>query len=163
MVSALACGIKPSDHIVSELTDTSTRLPHCVATYETNVSTHDSLSVRSAKLFVLITSHSKPTVTATRLIDRSLITRDLTQRARTSGSSKISGTAIASDFARQRFLVKIMTIRLIKQGEAPEKEEKPAQLSLEARLLLTTQGWIDEFKARKATNQQSLAVALRRI
>jgi len=56
-----------------------------------------------------------------------------------------------------------MTIRLVKQGEAPAMEEKPEQLSLEKRLLRTTQGWIDEFKARKANTQQSLAVALRRI
>jgi len=56
-----------------------------------------------------------------------------------------------------------MTIRLVKHGDAPTKEEKPAQLSLEARLLQTTQGWIEEFKARKANNQQSLSVALRRI
>jgi len=56
-----------------------------------------------------------------------------------------------------------MTIKLVKQGEEPAKEKKAAQLSLEARLLLTTQGWIEEFKARKANNQQSLAVALRRI
>jgi len=56
-----------------------------------------------------------------------------------------------------------MTIKLVKQGEAPAKEKKAAPVSLEARLLLTTQGWIEEFKARKANNQQLLAVALRRI
>gem|GEM_PF-4277318 len=31
MVSALPCGIKRTDYIVSELNGTGTRLPHCVA------------------------------------------------------------------------------------------------------------------------------------
>jgi hypothetical protein len=56
-----------------------------------------------------------------------------------------------------------MTIRLVKQGEATTKDEKPAQPSLETQLILTTQGWIEEFKARKARTRQSLAVELRRI
>jgi len=82
---------------------------------------------------------------------------------RKSFAKLFSGTAIAVHFGIQKFLVKIMTIKLVKQGEASAKEKKAAPLSLEARLLLTTQGWIEEFKARKANNQQLLAVALRRI
>ena len=55
-----------------------------------------------------------------------------------------------------------MTIRLVKQGETSAKEKKPVQPPLETQLILTAQGWIDEFKARKASSRQSLAGVLRR-
>ncbi len=56
-----------------------------------------------------------------------------------------------------------MTIKLVKRREAAANEEKPDQPPSSTQLMLTTQGWIDEFKARKATARQSLAGVLRRI
>jgi hypothetical protein len=48
-----------------------------------------------------------------------------------------------------------MTVRLVKRKELEAPDEKQEQLPSPTQVLLTTQGWVEEFKARKARNEQS--------
>jgi hypothetical protein len=55
-----------------------------------------------------------------------------------------------------------MTVRLVKRKESTSSDEKQAQQPSPNQLLLTTQGWVEEFKARKARSEQSRGRLLRR-
>jgi hypothetical protein len=51
-----------------------------------------------------------------------------------------------------------MTIRLIKQGQKIESNQKTVAEPSPNQLLLTTQGWVQEFKARKAKGHEGIAI-----
>lgn len=55
-----------------------------------------------------------------------------------------------------------MMVRLVKRKELEASDEKQAPLPSPTQLLLTTQGWVEEFKARKARVEQSSGRLLRR-
>jgi len=55
-----------------------------------------------------------------------------------------------------------MTVRLVKRKELAESDEKQEQRPSRTQLLLTTKGWVEEFKAQKARNEQSRGRLLRR-
>ena len=55
-----------------------------------------------------------------------------------------------------------MTIKLIKRNQQPEIIEKPSRKPSPNELLTNTQGWIEEFRARKARANESLISLLRR-
>lgn len=55
-----------------------------------------------------------------------------------------------------------MMVRLVKRKEFAASDEKQAQRPSPTQLLLTTQGWVEEFRARKARIGQSLGSLLRR-
>ena len=55
-----------------------------------------------------------------------------------------------------------MTVRLVKRKEPDAADQKEAQRPSETQLILTTQGWVEEFKTRKARTDQSLGSRLRR-
>lgn len=48
-----------------------------------------------------------------------------------------------------------MPVRLVKRKELEAPDEKQEQRPSPTQVLLTTQGWVEEFKARKARNEQS--------
>lgn len=56
-----------------------------------------------------------------------------------------------------------MTVRLVKQKQENEVKEKAVQQPTTNQLLARTQGWVQEFKARKARTEESLSGMLRRI
>jgi len=43
-----------------------------------------------------------------------------------------------------------MTVRLVKQKQQASLNEKPSSAPTVNQLIVTTQGWVEEFKARKA-------------
>lgn len=49
-----------------------------------------------------------------------------------------------------------MTVKLIKRTEAVEDRVKPEQKPSPRQLVQVAQGWVAEFKARKAVNRPSL-------
>ena len=51
-----------------------------------------------------------------------------------------------------------MTIRLIKQGQQTESKEKTVTEPSPNQLLVTTQGWVQEFKARKAKGFEGIGI-----
>jgi len=55
-----------------------------------------------------------------------------------------------------------MTIRLVKRKQLLARDEKRSQAPTPAKMALTTQGWIEEFRARKARDQQTLHDVLKR-
>lgn len=55
-----------------------------------------------------------------------------------------------------------MTVRLVKRKELRESNEKQPQSPSPNQLTVTTQGWIEEFRAQKARNQQSLNGLMKR-
>ncbi|MEK6320400.1 MAG: hypothetical protein AABN33_01825 [Acidobacteriota bacterium] len=55
-----------------------------------------------------------------------------------------------------------MTVRLIKRKELDASDEKQLQRPSRTQLILTTQGWVEEFKERKARSDQSLGRMIRR-
>jgi hypothetical protein len=54
-----------------------------------------------------------------------------------------------------------MTVRLVKRKELEAPDEKESQRPSPTQLLLTTQNWVQEFKARKARIEQSRGRMLR--
>jgi len=55
-----------------------------------------------------------------------------------------------------------MTVRLIKRKDMNARAEKQAQQPSTNQVALTTQGWIDEFRAQKARDRQSLSGLMKR-
>ena len=55
-----------------------------------------------------------------------------------------------------------MTIKLVKRNQQAGNNEKPSQKPSPKDVLATTQGWIEEFRARKARTNESLISMLRR-
>ncbi|MGA9768682.1 MAG: hypothetical protein WBV94_06560 [Blastocatellia bacterium] len=55
-----------------------------------------------------------------------------------------------------------MTIKLIKRNQQAAKDEKTLQKPSPNQILTTTQGWVEEFRERKARNNQLLIGMLRR-
>jgi len=55
-----------------------------------------------------------------------------------------------------------MTIKLIKRNQATDNKEKTSDKPSPNQLLTITQGWVEEFKARKASNNASLMSMLKR-
>jgi len=55
-----------------------------------------------------------------------------------------------------------MTVRLVKRKQPLGREEKQPQPPSPTQLTLTTQGWIEEFRAQKARDQQSLSGLIKR-
>ena len=55
-----------------------------------------------------------------------------------------------------------MTVKLIKRNQQTTKDEKAAQQPLPNQILTTTQGWVEEFRERKARNNELLIGMLRR-
>jgi hypothetical protein len=53
-----------------------------------------------------------------------------------------------------------MTIRLIKRKDISAPEETPENSSSPTQLMLKTQSWVEEFKARKANAERSLRALL---
>jgi len=51
-----------------------------------------------------------------------------------------------------------MTIRLIKQNQKSESNQKAVAEPSPNQVLLTTQGWVQEFKARKAKGFEAIPV-----
>jgi hypothetical protein len=55
-----------------------------------------------------------------------------------------------------------MTVRLIKRKDMLARSEKQAQPPSTNQLALTTQGWIEEFRAQKARDRRSLSGLMKR-
>jgi len=55
-----------------------------------------------------------------------------------------------------------MIVRLVKRKQLRASDEKRSQPATPAKMALTTQGWIEEFRARKARDQQTLHGMLKR-
>jgi hypothetical protein len=55
-----------------------------------------------------------------------------------------------------------MTIRLVKKHQQHAAEQKPAQQPSAGELLSNAQSWVEEFKARKASNNAAMLGMLRR-
>jgi len=56
-----------------------------------------------------------------------------------------------------------MTVRLVKRKQLIARDEKaPQPPSSPTQLTMTTQGWIQEFRAQKARDQQTLIGLLKR-
>jgi len=53
-----------------------------------------------------------------------------------------------------------MTIKLIKRKDISAAEETPEDSTSPTQLMLKTQGWVEEFKARKANTDRSLRALL---
>ena len=49
-----------------------------------------------------------------------------------------------------------MTVRLVKREKSASGDAKRAPLPSRTQLIVTTQGWVEEFKSRKARTEQSL-------
>ena len=58
--------------------------------------------------------------------------------------------------------VEKMTVKLIKRNQQTTKDEKAAQQPLPNQILTTAQGWVEEFRERKARNNELLIGMLRR-
>jgi hypothetical protein len=57
---------------------------------------------------------------------------------------------------------KEMTIKLIKRNQQTAKDEKPSLKPQANQILATTQGWVEEFREKKARNNEMLIGMLRR-
>jgi len=55
-----------------------------------------------------------------------------------------------------------MTVRLVKRKQPIARDEKRSQAPTPTQMTLTTQSWIEEFRAQKARDQQSLNDLLKR-
>ncbi|HKP86217.1 MAG TPA: hypothetical protein VJZ26_08980 [Blastocatellia bacterium] len=55
-----------------------------------------------------------------------------------------------------------MTIKLIKRNQQTDNNQKPSQEPSPNDILTTTQGWVEEFRARKARTNEMLFSMLRR-
>jgi len=55
-----------------------------------------------------------------------------------------------------------MTIRLVKRNQETQENDKPAPPPSANQIMLNAQGWVEEFKARKARTNETLIGALRR-
>lgn len=55
-----------------------------------------------------------------------------------------------------------MTVKLIKRTEAADERDKHKQPASPRDMVETAQGWVEEYKARKAVDRQSLAALMRR-
>lgn len=55
-----------------------------------------------------------------------------------------------------------MTIKLVKRNQQTTKDEKASQPPAPNQVLTTAQGWIEEFRERKAKNNDLLLGMLRR-
>ena len=116
MVSALPCGIKRTNYIVSELNGTSTRLPHCVATTETWVMKSISHFTRQRRVLTSYISESKVPFAARRLTDLLTHPSDRTQSTEKALRSYSLAPRLLFIFDRQKFLVKIYDDQASKTG-----------------------------------------------
>jgi hypothetical protein len=55
-----------------------------------------------------------------------------------------------------------MTIKLVKRNQQAATNDKPAPPPSPNQIFLNAQGWIEEFRERKARNNETLIGALRR-
>lgn len=55
-----------------------------------------------------------------------------------------------------------MTIKLVKRNQQTTKDEKPSLKPKSNQILTTAQGWVEEFRERKARNNELLIGMLRR-
>ena len=55
-----------------------------------------------------------------------------------------------------------MTVKLIKRNQQTTKDEKTTRQPSPNQILTTTQGWVEEFRERKAKNNQLLIGMLKR-
>jgi hypothetical protein len=55
-----------------------------------------------------------------------------------------------------------MTVKLIKRRDVVEDRIKPEEPTSPRQLVLTAQGWVEEYKARKKVARHTLAALLRR-
>jgi hypothetical protein len=55
-----------------------------------------------------------------------------------------------------------MTIKLVKRDQQAQTSDKPAAPPSANQIMLNAQGWVEEFKARKARTDETLIGALRR-
>ena len=55
-----------------------------------------------------------------------------------------------------------MTVKLIKRNQQATKDEKTSQPPMPSQILTTAQGWVEEFRERKAKNNALLIGMLRR-
>ena len=55
-----------------------------------------------------------------------------------------------------------MTIRLVKRNQQAVTNEKPAPPPSANQIMMNAQGWVEEFKERKARTDQMMMGALRR-
>jgi len=67
---------------------------------------------------------------------------------------------LSDRFFKPRWFV--MTVRLVKRKQPLPSDEKRPQAASQTQLTLTTQGWIQEFRAKKARDQQTLTGLLKR-
>ena len=49
-----------------------------------------------------------------------------------------------------------MTVRLVKRGQQVESSNKQEQTPSTTQLVLTTQAWVEEFRARKSSSDAAL-------
>jgi hypothetical protein len=56
-----------------------------------------------------------------------------------------------------------MTIKLVKRGQQAQANDKPAPPPSANQIMLNAQGWVEEFKARKARVDGTMMGAVRRI
>ena len=54
-----------------------------------------------------------------------------------------------------------MTVRLVKQKQKANNEQKPVSEPSINQLMVTTRNWVEEFKARKAKPSESLGLLIR--
>ena len=55
-----------------------------------------------------------------------------------------------------------MTIKLVKRNQQAQESDKPAPPPSANQIMMNAQGWVEEFKERKARTDQTLMGALRR-
>jgi len=55
-----------------------------------------------------------------------------------------------------------MTIKLVKRNQEAPANDKPAPPPSASQIMMNAQGWVEEFKARKARTDETLIGALRR-
>jgi hypothetical protein len=55
-----------------------------------------------------------------------------------------------------------MTVRLVKRKQLLSRDEKGSQPPTQTQMTVTTQGWIEEFRAKKKRDQQNLVDLLKR-
>jgi hypothetical protein len=55
-----------------------------------------------------------------------------------------------------------MTVRLVKRNRSVAGSEKQAQPPSSTELIVTTQGWIEEFRAKKAREQEAIHGSIKR-
>ena len=55
-----------------------------------------------------------------------------------------------------------MTVKLVKRNQQTTKDEKTSQQPSPNKIMTTAQGWVEEFRERKARNNELLLGMLRR-